>query len=315
MLNFVNARWARCAGLIVMGLIVVGGARLLMFGGVYGIALFVAIPMILGALAECFRKSASAGGAAMAGALTVLVANIALLVVAWEGVICIAMSLPLTVALGALGASFVHAAGESTGRGETTAFLLLLPLSAGTVGFDLTAKPPVFEVTTSVDITATPEQVWKHMVSFPEMAAPEEWYFKTGIAYPERVSIEGAGVGAARSCEFSTGPFAEKITIWDEPRLLQFTTTESPAPMREWSPYGNIEPKHLHGYFLSKQGQFRLTPLANGHTLLEGTSWYQHGLWPSQYWRLWTDAIVHRVHTRVLTHIRALAEADEVARR
>ncbi len=99
MLNFVNARWARCAGLIVMGLIVVGGARLLMFGGVYGIALFVAIPMILGALAECFRKSASAGGAAMAGALTVLVANIALLVVAWEGVICIAMSLPLTVAL------------------------------------------------------------------------------------------------------------------------------------------------------------------------------------------------------------------------
>jgi hypothetical protein len=102
----------------------------------------------------------------------------------------------------------------------------------------------------------------------------------------------------------------EPIDIWDEPRLLRFQVTENPPPMREWSPYSEIHPKHLHGYMSSKQGQFRLTPLGGGRTLVEGTSWYQHGLWPSQYWRLWSDAIIHRVHMRVLQHIKVLAEAE-----
>ena len=61
---------------------------------------------------------------------------------------------------------------------------------------------------------------------------------------------------------------------------------------------------------ISKEGQFRLIALGPHRTRVEGTSWYQHGLWPAQYWRLWSDAIVYRIHMRVLEHIRALAEAD-----
>jgi Polyketide cyclase / dehydrase and lipid transport len=307
----IEKTWARLAALVVAGVLVVGGGWLLMGSGVYGLALFVVIPIILGGLAECFRRAATWGGAAKIGALAVLVANVALLALGREGLICIAMSIPLTVPLGALGGCFTYAAGRSHVLGNgTSALLLLLPLSAGSLGFDLTAKPPVFEVRTSIEIAAAPEQVWKHVVSFSEMPPPEEWFFKAGVAYPERVGIAGSGGGAVRYCEFSTGPFVEPIKIWDEPRLLQFSVTESPASMREWSPYARVAPKHLHGYLISKQGQFRLTPLANGHTLLEGTSWYQHGLWPSQYWRVWSDAIIHRIHLRVLTHIRTLAERD-----
>jgi hypothetical protein len=33
--------------------------------------------------------------------------------------------------------------------------------------------------------------------------------------------------------------------------------------MREWSPYGEIVTKHLHGYFISREGQLQLTRLAN----------------------------------------------------
>ena len=49
---------------------------------------------------------------------------------------------------------------------------------------------------------------------------------------------------------------------------------------------------------------------ANGRTLLEGTTWYQHGLWPAEYWRWWSDAIIHRIHLRVLNHVRMLAEHE-----
>jgi hypothetical protein len=284
---------------------------MLMNGGVYGLALFVVAPFAVGAMAESAWNSASLGRAAGTGAFAVFVVSLMLFATGREGAICIVMFLPLGMPLGVLGAWASQGYRWSRERRDgITALLLLLPLSAGTLGFDLTAKPPVFEAKTSVEIAAAPEKVWKYVVSFSEMAPPEEWFFKAGVAYPERVGITGSGAGATRHCEFSTGAFVEPIEIWDEPRLLQFSVTESPASMREWSFYRDVTPKHLHGYLVSKRGQFRLTPLPNGHTLLEGTSWYQNGFFPAQYWRLWSDAIVHRVHLRVLNNIRTLAEGS-----
>ena len=141
-----------------------------------------------------------------------------------------------------------------------------------------------------------------------DLPEPTEWIFHTGIAYPIRARIEGSGPGAIRRCEFSTGPFVEPIQVWDEPRLLQFSVTQNPAPMEEWTPYKNIHPKHLDNFLVSRQGQFLLVPLAGGRTRLEGTTWYTHNLWPAVYWQVWSDFIIHRIHERVLVHIKRLAE-------
>lgn len=96
--------------------------------------------------------------------------------------------------------------------------------------------------------------------------------------------------------------------MWGELHLLKFGVIENPPPLNELSPYGHIEPVHLHGYFVSREGQFLLTPLTNGGTLLEGTTWYRHTMWPGAYWHLWSDHIIHRIHLRVLEHIRAEVE-------
>jgi hypothetical protein len=148
------------------------------------------------------------------------------------------------------------------------------------------------------------------VVAFPDLPEPDQWFFRAGLAYPVRARLEGS----VRYCDFSTGSFVEPIEILDAPRLLRFRVTENPAPMEEWSPYSRVLPKHLHGYFISKAGQFRLTALGANRTRLEGTSWYQHGLWPAEYWRWWSDAIIHRIHLRVLNHIRTLSEHDAVER-
>jgi hypothetical protein len=143
------------------------------------------------------------------------------------------------------------------------------------------------------------------------MPEPREWYFRSGLAYPKLARIDGAGgIGATRTCEFSTGRVVESIEVWDEPHELRFRVTENVLPMREWSPWGEISPKHLHDYLISREGRFRLTRLTARQTLLEGTSWYRHGLWPAEYWRWWSDAIVHRIHLRVFQQIKVLAEAD-----
>jgi hypothetical protein len=239
------------------------------------------------------------------GALAALAASASLLLLGVEGLICIAMALPLALPLAILGSWLVYRADAPKRAMRGLGMLLLLPPG---ILFDATAVPPVFQVRTSVVIAARPEQVWRHVVSFPDLPAPREWYFRAGLAYPERTRVEGSGAGAVRYCDFSTGPVVEPVEVWDAPRLLRFRVTSSPAPLHEWSPYANLSPKHLHGYLVSKQGQFRLIPLAGNRTLLEGTSWYQHGLWPAGYWRFWSDAIIHRIHLRVLTHIKTLAE-------
>ena len=278
--------------------------------GAYGLTLFVALPIVVGAFGAWIDRSKTAMRAANAGMVANMIASVGFLVAGEEGLVCIFLALPLAIPLGALGGWLAFSCGQKKSVASGTAMLLLIPFGLGTAGFDAVAKPNVFEVHSSIEIAAPPERVWKNVVSFSELPPPSEWYFKTGIAYPIRAHIDGAGPGAIRYCEFSTGPFVEPIQVWDEPHLLRFNVTQNPAPMNEWSPYAHVMPRHLHGYMVSKQGQFLLTLLPNGHTLLEGTTWYQHGLWPEQYWTLWSHAIIHRIHMRVLTHIKNLSESE-----
>jgi hypothetical protein len=91
---------------------------------------------------------------------------------------------------------------------------------------------------------------------------------------------------------------------------LRFSVTENPPPMKEWSFYDDVQPPHLHGFMLSRAGEFALEDLPAHRTRLLGTTWYEHNLWPAGYWRLWSDYLVHCIHLEVLNHVRCLAEKD-----
>jgi hypothetical protein len=175
-------------------------------------------------------------------------------------------------------------------------------------------EPAVRAVETEVIIDAAPAEVWPHVIAFPPLPEPDDWFFRTGIAYPQRAEIHGTGVGAVRHCVFSTGTFVEPIEVWHPPSLLRFRVTEQPEPMTEWGPY-HIHPAHLDHYLCSQQGQFHLERLPDGRTRLVGTTWYSNRMWPAAYWGLWSDYIIHRIHGRVLIHIKKLAEAQEAKRR
>ena len=285
--------------------ILAGCGLALLHNGLYGWTIFALLPGFLGAVVSWSLRPATGCEAATVGAVSTIFGAFSLLAIWQEGLICVLMALPLVVPMGALGGWLLYLFEPSQLRTSSLAMFLLAPVS---LWWDTTARPSVFEVKTAIEIAASPEQVWKQVIAFPALPEPHEWYFRAGLAYPQRARIEGTGIGAVRYCEFSTGPFVEPIEEWNQPWLLRFRVTDNPPPLREWSPFGELHPKHLHGYLVSKQGQFRLTPLANNRTLLEGTTWYQHGLWPAQYWRWWSDAIIHRIHLRVLNHIRELAE-------
>jgi hypothetical protein len=282
----------------------------------YGIGLFLALPFCLGLLSVTIFNAA--GDKTFRACMSIAVLSVALPGVAMlffriEGAICLAMAMPLALLLACWGGAVAWRI-QHRRRRDTTALLvlaILFPPAVSSTEYAVAPEPPLFAVSTAIDIDAPPEKVWRHVVSLSELPPPTEWIFRAGIAYPVQVSVAGSGPGALRRCEFSTGPFIEPIRIWDEPRLLQFAVTENPAPMEEWTPYGKIHPAHLDNFLVSRKGQFLLTRLAGGRTHLEGTTWYVHNLWPAGYWRLWSDFIIHRIHQRVLIHIRSLAEGRE----
>jgi hypothetical protein len=283
------------------------GAQFLM---IYGWGLFVGLPFAMGfaaALIYGVRQPRSIGGCVGVACLSVTLLGAAFLGLAIEGVFCLLMAMPIALALAVIGGCFGYLVQRKRWLHEAPAFLsVLLVLAPGIQWIEHAAAPtaPVYAVRSSIDIQASPERVWKRVVAFAEIPPPREWMFRAGIAYPIRAEIFGTGPGAERHCGFSTGAFVEPIEVWDEPRRLKFSVTSNPAPMEEWTPYSHIEPAHLHGFLVSNGGQFLLTPLPNGGTRLEGTTWYRHSLWPAAYWRIWSDEIIHQIHLRVLRHIR-----------
>ncbi len=283
--------------------------------GNYGWGLFVGIPFFLGfssTLIYSFHRPRSLAKCLAVAATAVGSVGAALFALAIEGFICLAMALPLALVLALFG-SFIGwvlqkrpSFTPSTLNAVSIGFLLIPGLILLEHSFREPA--PLYEVKTSVVIKANPETVWANVVSFSELPPPTEAMFATGLAYPIRAEIRGRGVGAVRHCVFSTGPFVEPITVWDEPRLLAFDVTEQPRAMEELSLYNDLRPPHLDNYFISRKGQFELKSLPDGTTLLEGTTWYQNRFWPAPYWHLWSDYIIHNIHKRVLLHIKSLAE-------
>ena len=281
----------------------------------YGWGLFVALPFAVGfaaALIYGVRKPRSLGSCIGVACLSTALLGVGLLGLAVEGMFCLLMALPIALPLAAFGGAFGYLVQRRRWfPSSAPAFLsVLLIFVPGVQWMEHVAAlaPPVYVVRTTIDIQAPPEKVWEQVVSFSEIPPPTEWMFRAGIAYPIQARIQGHGVGAERHCVFSTGAFVEPIEVWDEPRRLKFSVTSNPAPMEEWTPYSHVEPPHLHGFLVSNGGQFLLTPLPNGGTRLEGTTWYRHSLWPAPYWRLWSDVIIHKIHLRVLRHIREEAE-------
>ena len=281
----------------------------------YGWSIFVGLPFCMGFLSSLIyslRQERTIGACLAVANLTVMLVGAGLILFAFEGIICLLMAAPIAFAVATIGGVLGYVVQKSFWwRGQSAAvFCSVIVLFPLIMELEHAVPPslPLLEVKSSVIINAPPEKVWRNVVSFTELPPPKELLFKVGVAYPIRAEIHGQGVGAVRYCNFSTGPFIEPIKVWDEPRLLKFSVSENPEPLEEWTPYRSIHPVHLDGYLESEAGQFRLVPLENGRTLLEGTTWYYHHLWPADYWQLWSDHIIHTIHLRVLNHVKRLSE-------
>lgn len=288
------------------------------FFAVYGLSIFLATPFACGAV--CVLIYNRKGNKERCESLSVAflggcIALLGFLLIGLEGLICLGMAAPVVLPLFLVGGLFGFTVSTRIRRkavSDITSLLLIsfIPFLMGFESRQQNNSSPARSVQTRVVIEATPEQVWKEVLAFSPIPAPKELLFRAGIAYPTDARIEGEGVGAIRYCNFSTGSFVEPITHWEENRRLAFDVIEQPQPMIEISPYTRIHPPHLDWAIQSERGEFLIRDLGDGKVELIGTTWYRIAMQPEPYWGWLTDKLIHKIHLRVLNHIKHTVESQ-----
>lgn len=155
-------------------------------------------------------------------------------------------------------------------------------------------------VTDEILIHAPPARVWPHVLAFPRIQEPPDyWIFRLGLPCPMETTNGGNQVGADRQCVFSDGVVIhERISEFIPQERLTFEVSEQPTHPES---YGHVT---LH------RGRFDLRDNHDGTTTLIGTSWYTLHVRPLWYFNLWTEDMTRQVHLRVMRHIQRLAESS-----
>lgn len=287
---------------------------------VMSVAFIFGVPFSLGFLAVALGErdgTWSWGRRLTAPWVPALVSLAAALVLAWEGIICIALWLPLFLLMSSLGgaaaglvARWRRARGPREGRLMAT--VLVLPFLAAPLESRLAAATQLREVDTAIDIDAPPATVWRHIIRVPAFR-PEEhrvaFSHVIGFPRPVEATLSHEGVGGVRHATFERGVlFVETVTTWEPERELAFSIRADP---------GTIPPSALDEhvtvggpYFDVLDGRYRLEPLGAGRVRLHLSSTHRLSTHFNSYSGAWTDFVMRDVQRYILGILKERCEQE-----
>ena len=202
------------------------GAELGLPGGAMGMAFIFGVPILVGALtvylAERVRRRSftyylSAGG------WSVILFVLGTLLVLIEGLICAILILPLFSLFGALGGLLMGLICRYTMRPKNGLLgLTCLPVFLALLESSVSHQHVFDSVSRTVEIHATPEQIWTHLLHAPDIQTdevPAHWLSRIGV--PLVRSGEFDAVGALRRVRMDKNVyFDEQITELQQHKLL-----------------------------------------------------------------------------------------------
>lgn len=259
---------------------------------------FMLLPFLMGVISAWFwrnsglKTKAVIGYSLLNGAIALLLSFLFL----GEGVICLLIVSPLVFAFIITGA---FAGKRMFKKNDTRLNVCVFSMLFLIFVADLFTEHHYENlVADEMIIKASPEEVWKHVVAFPEIEEENRyWLLRIGMPSPVETTVEGRHEGAGRKCIFSNGyVFNEKIVVYEPSRNLTFDITGQPR-----------DPE-IMGHIDILRGQFLLKDNGDGTTTLTGNSWYRLYVFPSWYFDIWARSITRNVHLRVMEHIRQLSE-------
>ena len=231
-----------------------------------------------------------------------------------EGFICVILWLPLVFFMSTLGgilAGILRDLRASDGSKRLcVAAIALLPFVAGPLESLRERETEIRTAHTSIEIAASPAQVWRQIRSVPRITEAEHgpsWSHRLGFPRPTEAVLEGTGVGSVRYARFEGNLlFVEKVTEWEENRRLSFsikadTVNIPPATLDEHVTIGGP-------YFDVLHGTYWIEPLGPNRVRLHLSSDQRLATGFNVYAGWWTEWVMHDLQDYILRIIKARAE-------
>ena len=286
-------------------------------GGLIGLAFIFVVPFVLGVLTMAImprQYKSSIAHAVFMPWLSFLLVAVALLIFAWEILICIVMAIPIYLPLSSAGGLLFYAivrrrSDKKLSQMSLIAFLLA-PYMIGMIEQQIPSPESIRTVDTQIVIDAPAEIVWQQITSVPEIQPSEHhpaFFHLTGMPKPIQAMLPQGGVGTVRWSSYEGGLlFTEVVTEWEPQQGFDFTIdldSESEPPW-PWNQIGGPS-------FDILDGTYRIEPLDEGRVILHLSSRHRLATKLNSYGGFWTDLILSDIQNYILTVIKGRAELEK----
>lgn len=240
------------------------------------------------------------------------------LMLAWEGIICIFLWLPLYTVLaivGGLCAELVMAIVRTTRNRQLSVLgLAMLPYLVAPIETQIPLAEQRRVVENTIDIHASEATIWQHIIRVREFA-PEEhhftWTHALGFPRPVEATLSAEGVGGVRHATFEGDVlFVETVTRWEPAHRLSFGIKADTSAI----PASTLDEHVTIGgpYFDVLTGEYELEPLGGGDVRLHLRSTHRLSTPFNAYASLWTDFIMFDVQRYILEILKTRCEREPV---
>ena len=241
-----------------------------------------------------------------AGTLTIFFA----MGLAWEGLICAVVWLPVFLLMAALGGLNAWGLRRASGgrRPLVLASFAIAPFVVAPLEAQLPTPNRIRVVENRIEIAADAATVWTQIREVPPIA-PEElgpsFAHRIGFPRPIEARLVGEGVGSVRYATFEGGvTFVEMVTEWEEGRALAFTIDARAVPATTFDQHVAVGGP----YFDVLEGRYRIEQASPGRCVLYLSSRHRLSTRFNAYTRLWTDLFMRDIQQNILEVIRRRSE-------
>lgn len=287
--------------------------------GVMTASFIFLVPLSIGAVSVAFidrKKYPGWGWWLLFPIVPAWIALFAALLLAWEGIICIVLWLPIYTVMAWLGgiiAGIVVRLVERR-RDQQLAIvgLALLPYIMAPAENQLSPPLDLRRVENTIDIAAPPDVIWRNISSVRRFQPSEHhfsWVHAIGFPRPVEATLSHEGVGGVRRATFEGGVvFLETITDWEPQQKLTFSIKANTDAI----PARTLDEHVVIGgpYFDVLEGEYELEPLPSGGVRLHLRSRTRLSTAFNAYASLWTDFIMSDVQSYILSILKVRCERE-----
>jgi hypothetical protein len=282
--------------------------------GTLSISFLFLVPLGIGAVTVALASPALRGSwpyAIFAPWAACALLGVAVLILAMEAWICVAMGLPIFFVMSSLGGALMRwwfLRRQDRGSSGFLGLLILTPLLFSPLEAQWQSPTTIREVKTSVLVAASAEAVWAEFVTVPKIQPDEErfaWFRMAGLPHPVEARLANPGVEGVRYASYDNGmKVIEPVQVWELYDRYRFGVLLDHENSQRTPLWSDVAGEHLQVQWV----EYRIELLSQELVRLHLTSRYALATPVNPYAAAWVDFLLGDFQFYILDVVTGRAE-------